>query len=145
MELESPLCLSSFLLKRRKRSQSLASQNLGFSLATTKELVFSLVLMLVTSWSKWTFRLASLDLCPHNQPSSPILAKYHSPRGLHWPVLPVLNQTCLASKLMRRSQQHPSHHFHYSITAQSLGSGSPKKVESDSNVPSRILVEVVCQ
>ena len=27
-------------------------------------------------------------------------------------IAPSLNQTCLASKLMRRSKQHPSHHFH---------------------------------
>ena len=99
--LESPLCLSSFLLRRRKRSQSLVSQNLGFSLATTNELVFSLVVMLVTCSSKCTLRLSSLPRCPHNQDSRPILAhfvKYPSLR-LHWPILATasLNQTCLAS------------------------------------------------
>ena len=46
-------------------------------------------------------------------------------------VSPGLNQTCLASKLMWRSQQHPSHHFRHSFSAhQSLGSKSPS-IESD--------------
>ena len=93
----SLVSLSSLFLRRRNRIQSLTNQNLGFSLTTTTELVFPLVVatLVVGSWSKCTFRpLPSLPLGPHNQPRSPISEfSLCTPRASS---SSCFNQTCLA-------------------------------------------------